>query len=1168
MSYKFVLGASNTGKSTLIIDELIKSSLKNKDKKHIIIVPEQYTMQVQKEVIKRHPDNASFNIDILSFNRLALKIFKELNIEVENILDDISKAIIIRKLAIDNKDKLKIWKDKFKRYGFVDKIKSLISEFKQYNVESLSLEKILLDKDNKRSDILSAKLEDINLIYTEFNKFIKNKHISSEDILNILAKYISNSKDLKDAYIVYDSFTGFTPAQEKVIEELLLLADINIFALTFDVREIKDIDVDSLNIDMDDLFYMSYIMANNISKIADKLKVKKEKSIYLSETYFESEELLYLEKNLFRDNIENYYKDIKNINILEAGNREEEVKYLINEINKLVKKENYRYSDIAVLTGDLSSYADKISIRLKSENIPYHIDINLSLNNNILVDFIVAILEIVSENYSYESVMKYLKNPLSLVHLDERDINSFDNYMYTSGLKSYKKLKKEIIYLPRTYRGVGIDRLNYIKDEILASTKGLKNVLKEEVSAKNIIKEIKKNLDKLEVEKTLKDISTKFANDNNEEKAREYEGVYQSIEELLEKLDILLEGEILSKKEFLDIFKAGLHEIKLGMIPASIDSLFVGDIVRSRNKRTKVVFILGLNEGIIPKVEERYSLISDKEKEVLKNIYKLRLSPSIKESIYEQRYYSYLALTKASKKLYLSYSKMNENMESLNPSNLILELKKIFNDLEIEDIKNKNSIYSLKALEEIFVEKFNTYDVEKYLDNIEKLDVYFKEKLVDILDMAKYEYRHEDIKEYADLIFGENLSLSVSRLENYAACPYKHFLKYGLNISEREEYKFDNLDIGNISHMVLENIFRKYLKENEYKKHDSFSSYIEKDRFNKLSSSIEEVLALDEFSFHLKEARNRHFIDRLKKILDLNLKVFEKQLLHSKFKIEDVESEFKGKEKELEFKLENGNIINLKGKVDRIDIYDSTKDIENVLGDDNKKDYLALKIIDYKTGNTKWKKELALAGLQMQLVFYLGAYIKIYEKKYGKKIEPAAIFYSSLKEDYIKKEDFEKEVINLKERLDRDLEEKDLDNLREEILIRNSRPNGIVNSKLALVKALDTNMCNDKILDKNISDLVPLYTKAEIKDELVVSFEVNNLNNIGEKSVSNKKDIEELVNNVNNKIKDIATNMLLGNIEVSPVNIEKYSCEYCSYKSICSFDKNVKGYKYRKVEAE
>ena len=224
MSYKFVVGRSGSGKTNYVLEELIKSSLENKDILHIIIVPEQYTMQIQKEVVRLHPKHATTNIDILSFNRLAIKIFKELNINLPNILDDIAKAIIIKKVANDNKKDLYLWKDKFSKYGFLDKFKSLISELYQYDIKASQIRKVIEDNTTEKTKLLENKLGEIDLLYNAFSEYIKGKHIVSEEVLDILAKNLRKSKKLKGAYLVFDSFTGFTPIQYKLVEILMDIA--------------------------------------------------------------------------------------------------------------------------------------------------------------------------------------------------------------------------------------------------------------------------------------------------------------------------------------------------------------------------------------------------------------------------------------------------------------------------------------------------------------------------------------------------------------------------------------------------------------------------------------------------------------------------------------------------------------------------------------------------------------------------------------------------------------------------------------------------------------------------------------------------------------------------------------------------------------------------------
>lgn len=1147
-AYKFIIGASGSGKTTTILKKAIEDSLKNPDKMHLIIVPEQYTMYMQKELVSLHQRHATTNIDVLSFQRLAIKVFKELNFKLPNILDDITKAIILRKVAMDNKSELFLWKNKFSRYGFLENFISLLSELYQYNISSKQFRDIISNKKNINSNILNCKLRELDILYSAFDNFIEGKHILKEEILDILSKKLNKSKLIKGSYIYFDSFAGFAPAQYKIIEILMSCAVETYFTICADNKNI-----DSLSLEEDDLFYMSMEMAKNINKLADKNMVLQEKSIFLDKTYIESPDLIKLQENFLRENIIKKEKS-ENIKIISALNSEQEVDFTVSEINNLIKRHNYRYKDIAIISGDLDKYIDKFNIRFAGENIPYHIDSNIKISSNIFIDLISSILELIIKDYNYESIMQFIKNPFIKEYINEYDINSFDNYIYMTGRYSYKKFSKKFSYTPKKYKGSNIERLNNIREFLLEISSDLYNIFnnKEKEAVLNIdalIEEFKNIFNKLDIEKKLDSLSEKFKDLNDEKRAREYENIYDNLLDLFDRLNTLLKGEILKKNEFLELFKAGLSQIEIGFIPSFVDSIFIGDIIRSRVPRVKAIFILGMNEGIIPGVSKKNKLISDREKEFLRKEYDLYFSQTLKQDIFEQKYYLYLALTKSSNKLYITYSNKDDMLQSISASSLLSDIRSLFSDLPIQNIVNSQRINSMSELKnqatKLLREQVKNNKILELFKNIDIKSFEMLEK------MSSFEHVDNILgEEISNKLFGEILKLSVSGLEKYAACAYRYFIQYGLNLTKRTKYSIATVDIGNLVHLSLDKIFKDYLIFKKLNKDNSLSKYYQSIK-NNIDTIVDDILEKQEENKYIEDAKSQYIKKGVIKLLSSSLKILVYQLESGKFEPEHMEYNFDIRDDNLyDIYLKNDKKIYLNGKIDRIDIFETQKDT------DNRK--IAIKVLDYKTGNTSWDTKLALSGLQLQLAFYMYICLKIYKNKYKyTKIEPAAILYSNLSEKFIKKSDYLKEYEEQKQYLGRDLNSEEQEKLRKDLLLRLYRPSGIVNSSSDIIKALDNKMYNINFSDK-YSDIINAKTKAIVENDVVKAWELELKSDI-----IPKDKIDNLLELVNLKIKELSQNINKGDISINPVDEEKFSCKYCQYKSICGFDKNIKGYKYR-----
>jgi len=223
MSLQFVFGNSGSGKSTYLYQRVLAEAEKNPDKNYIVLVPEQFTMQTQKDIVMASPRKGILNVDVLSFNRLAYRIFEETGENRRLVLDDVGKSFVIRKIAGDYEQQLKILGSNLKKPGFIGEMKSILSEFTQYNIQADTLDKLLEGVDENTS--FYHKLKEIQIVYEGFHNYLQGKYITGEELLDVLCFAVPKSKILKDSVIVLDGFTGFTPVQNKLLRELLAVAD-------------------------------------------------------------------------------------------------------------------------------------------------------------------------------------------------------------------------------------------------------------------------------------------------------------------------------------------------------------------------------------------------------------------------------------------------------------------------------------------------------------------------------------------------------------------------------------------------------------------------------------------------------------------------------------------------------------------------------------------------------------------------------------------------------------------------------------------------------------------------------------------------------------------------------------------------------------------------------
>jgi len=1102
MGYRFYFGASGVGKTYRAFSDIIDEAQKNLEKNFFIIVPEQFTMQTQKDIVQMHPNHAVSNIDVLSFNRLAYRIFEELDMENPEVLDELDKALILRRIA--NKVELKAWKKQFQKAGFIDNIKSLISEFMQYDIS----DDFIKEQVNNREvdSLLKIKLEDIYKLKTGFEDYIAGKYFTNEQILDILNENIVNSELLRNSIILFDGYTGFTPIQNRIVSNLMKVADEIRFSITLG----RGVDPDS-RLSESDLFFVSSKMILQINEMAKKGNIKRLPDINLNTgsvyRFKNSNDLAFFEEHFLRYDGKKS-KEVSDIEINYCMNPLDEIDFTANKILSLVKDKGYRYRDIAIIYGDLEDVSDALINRFHQLEIPYYLDEKMEVDNNELVEFINAFIAVISENFSYDALNRFLR--LGLLRFDKRLVSLLDNYLLETGIKGYKRLHSEFTYLPRSFGEDELKDINEFKDFALSKLDTLYSAIsKSKINIKDALSALREIFEKENIEEKLQNIKPELEARNDFKRAREYEGIFDEVISLFDRLELVLEGESLTKKELSDLLYTGFEEIKLGMIPDRVDRVVIGDLKRTRLGSIKALFVCGANDGSLPTVKESGGLINDREKRKLKSL-GFNLSDTVREDLYTGRFYLYQVLTKPSDKLFISFTGMDFEGKSLRQSILINMIKSIFVNIEIKN-REEAKIYSKFEAKEYLSENLRKLRAKEVIDEdfIRYIATFFdKEFIKRLISAAMYVYKDSKIGESAAReLFGDELRVSVTRLENYNACPFEHFIRYGLGVEERQIHSFKASDIGTLVHDMLEKCFR-YAKSRDKKIAEMDESAL----FALVDEAVSENMASEKNSIFKESNKSKYQLEKIVRMTKLTMLVLSKQLAAGNFEPKYFEKSF-GESDNLEalnIELKNNAKMYLRGKIDRVDTYVD-------------EDATLVKIIDYKTGNMKWELDMPFYGRALQLVIYLDAVMEQLTKE-GKEVLPAAFFYYHIDEPFLTRDEAKKE----------------------NAFLSKLKPMGIVNTDLNIIKHLDKSI-------ETGSDVIPVLLK---KDGSISKTS----------SVASTDRINLLRKYVRQKAKNTAENILSGEISIIPsLRGGRSSCEYCPYSAICGFDEGIEGFVYNNL---
>lgn len=1109
---EIITGKSGSGKSNYIYSKIIKESIEKKFDRFFIITPEQYNFETQKKILNLHPKKGFMNIDVISIKRLAFFLLDELGIDSNEIVNDRAKVFIIKKILMDNANNLKVLRFNNNKKEYISAVIDLINQLDIYNTDK---DLVNSSFNNKKIDKrLKDKLEDAFLIKDIYKELIKDIYISEEDMYDICIKRMKDSKIFKNATFVFDSFTGFTPIQHKLISSLMDIAS-NIHII-FTIRQEYD---SNKRITHSSIDYLPY---SNINKIVEYAKCKNIKVKYYrqySNSKYKNDDIFKLSEMIFKydsETVDLINKD--SVKVKELASPKEEVKELVDSIKQNII-DGYMYKDIGVVLSDKDRYKRFIEYYFERSDIPYFMDSNYNIMKSEYVNFIMSTINVLNENFSIESVIALIKNPYSPLE----DMNAFllENFIYSRKIRGFKKWNNDFYYLNDSISEDEISELNNYRKIFIDSILPLKeNVKKKRILIKDFNELLLNYLSSDFIAEKINKLNNYF----NEKKDNYMLGVLQEIYEYTNNV-ISMYSNILGEykvtlSEYISILEAALIKTDVGVIPGRFDEINIGDFVRTRFSDIKILYVLGCDDSVFPPKALNGDLITDREKKLLEES-NIDFMPSNYVLSNYNNFYIYLLLSKPSEKLVLSYPVEDNNQKVLEISTIIQDILKVIRNLKIQN--NRTCFLSYDNILDCLTDKatINSNDTNMFANPIFSSYLKIVKDNKDIFSKYNKYYTAKDNKkinilpkEISDELFKNFKSISISQVRSYIECPMNYFLQKTLKLKERELFEYSSIHSGNILHNALEIVFKKTNtdKKNwgelDEKYIDECLAYAKKHSIN---DRLSDLLALDSYSDFVV---NTNFRD-----LKYLIKLMNRELGYGSYKPFLFEYEIGNSNiQELSFKLDNRK-INILGKIDRVDLYSA----------DN---FRFFKIIDYKLSSSEAKTfslSSIYAGLSLQLPIYSYLLNKIFENSVTDIMTNMPITIkvekNKSKENAVVMEDY----------------------------IKKYNSNSIYRNPSQIWK----NICNDLIDISSISN---------------VKFNQNGTLNKKCESISYQDDEISLIEEYALiKVKNICKNIIRGNIEIKPFdkkgnnNLDDFKCRYCKYNDICKFNIKDKSFKINKL---
>lgn len=1098
MAIRYILGRAGKGKSFLIYREITKALQDGGDQPLILLVPEQYTLQAERDVIDQLCLPGIIRLEVTSFTRLAQNVFSRVGGLTRVFLNEQGKNMVLKYIVDECSSQLNLYQKAIHHEGFIRHLSQIIKDFKQHNIcpdDMKPEEGFALINDQ----IVRQKLKDINIIYQRFNQYMEGRYIDSEDFMSLLMEKIEDYKPLKKARVWVDGFNTFSPLSLRIIEKIMLNAHDTTISFTLDPHQSKT---------EQDLFQLTERSYRQIRDVA-KNNALREEVIFVDSSSAEalkSSEINHLEAEFYAYPGKEFVGVPQNIELFAAANINDEIEALAAALFRSARQ-GYRWKDMAVICHDMERYGTQIRRTFREYAIPCFMDKKRDVMSHPLTRFLLSVLEIISRGFRYEDVFNYLKSGFSNLSKDEIEV--LENYALEYGIKG-AKWRNDFTYGDAEK----LSELNRLRILFYKPIEGLEGMLKGSNTVKEMTQSIFSFLESESIYVELEKWTNSLTDRGFLEEANESSQLWNAVIDILEQMLKIMGEQEVGLKEYIRILKAGFSSLEIKIIPTTIDQVLLGDIQRTKSHDIKCLYVIGVNDGVLPSLGPKEGLLSETELEVLRKK-GLDLGYEPEKNQIEEHFLIYTALAKSMDKICFSYALADEEGRALRPSILLDQLKMIFPCLPLNTNLTKDKQWQLKMI---------ATPESSFKHLVEKLRLGLDGKEIEGFwwDLYRWYFEQDAWQNYRKILvhglfhrnqpasidprvtqrlFGTPLRSSVSRLEQYARCPFAHFLRYGIRPLERKSYEIDSLDLGMLFHDSLLRFSRR-LRDDKRQWPE-----LEKEECDAIVDTVVDEVARD-FGRGIfnSDPRYQSLLKRLKRISRRAVWLLTQHIRRGDFRPWDYEVAFGRGEilPALEIGLENGEKVILEGRIDRVDLLEF-------------EDSYYVRILDYKSGRQEFNLSEVFHGLSLQLVVYLKVLLTAWGQMGDKPVLPAGIFYFKIDDPMINSEAKMVEVV-------------------EKEIAKRLKLKGLALADARIIRQMDHEIAG-------YSTILPLGLSAQ--DEFYRF-----------SSVLPPKELSALLKHVKRLLEQIAREMLNGHIRIEPVyNRKRLACDYCSFSTICQFDR-------------
>lgn len=1153
MPLRFIIGRAGSGKTSYCQDEIREQMRREPDGAPLImLVPEQATFQTEYTLLRSGGLRGSLRAQALSFRRLAFRVMQETGGTALIPIGDTGKSMLLYKIVHRLSSNLELFQRGAEQAGFIERLSELLTEWKRYGIGSDEMTKLVSEEETTRSGLLKKKLHDLGLIYESMEAELAGKYVDAEDYLHALSHSYGHAPSMQGAQFWADGFHGFTPTEYEAIGALLASsAQVNV-TLTLDRVYQHGERPHEL-----DLFHPTAETCLKLLELAEKHGAEVLPAINLNERplprFANSPMLSHLEKHYdkrvpmaIRNPEDEQMSSSKGIRLMAAPSRRAEVEAVARDMIEKARNEGIRWREFAILVRNAEDYADYLSLVLDDYGIPFFIDQKEKALHHPLVEFIRSALETVLHGWRYDAVFRCIKTEMLFgveISLPRDWFDKLENYALAAGIDGWKWLDRKS-WKPLV--SVSLEEDNEMEttvsakaqrefDIVMAAREAVVPLLsrfgdslRKAGNVRGMCEALYRLLDHADAADRLERWSREDLGSGNAQRARSHRQLWDNVMSLLDQLVELAGDEEMAPELFAGMVEAGLDSLKLASVPPSLDEVLIGSMDRTRSGRIRVCYVLGANDGVMPMRVKEDGILTEAEREEL-TAEGLEMAPSVRRRLLDERFMIYNALTTPSESLWVSWAVADEEGKSLLPSEIIRGLRGLFPALQIQDALAEPSYDMPAERQTAFLqhpERTLTHLITALRSWQQGTDIApfwwdmynwfavrpeWQPKLQ--LLAGSLTYRNQEVHlpvTIARELYGDRMSVSVSRMERFVSCPFQHFAIHGLKLRERKMYRLEAPDVGQLFHAALSKLAGTLASR--------WGKLSRQEIKSEASKTVDELAPKLQSQILLSSGRFQFIARKLKEIVAQAAAILGEHARRAQFQPVATEVDFGpgGTLPALVLPLANGAEMEVIGRIDRVDAAQTEEG-------------LLLRVLDYKSSATSLKLEEVVHGLSLQMLTYLDVLITHSEGWLGQQAEPAGVLYFHVHNP----------MLSLSNRM-----------AAQEVsakLLKRYKTKGLLTADAQVARLMDGE------LETGYSELLPLALK---KDGTFYS----------SSSVVTQDQWTSLRRSVRGMISQIGCSILEGDVSIEPYRLGgKTPCQFCDYKALCQFDPQFEGNDYRKL---